>query len=140
MDGKLTKQQALINMIVSGIMLSRSEQNDAYVEYQDYKAWSDEPEPKLPDHLHIFFSSYECECYEGDSMVWGYDTEKGTFFYVSGGHCSCYGLEGQWDEEPYSFEEMIEKIKTDLSWERERTYYNRSDRIKALEELLEIIE
>lgn len=139
MEGKVTKQQALVAMITSGIMMDRAAQEEVYEQYQDY-GWSDEPKEKLPEHLHIFFSSYECECYEGDSMVWGWDADKQTFFYTGGSHCSCYGLEGQWDEEPYSMDEMVAKIKTDLAWEKERTYYERSDRIAELQALLEIIE
>lgn len=136
---EFTKQQALVAMITSGILMDRAAQQDVYEQYQEY-SWNGNPREQLPDNLHIFFDSYEGECYEGDSMVWGYDTELQTFFYTSGSHCSCYGLEGQWGEEPYSMDEMVAKIKTDLAWEKERTYYNRSDRIAALEALLEIIE
>lgn len=36
--------------------------------------------------------------YEGDAFI--LLERDGKLFEVNGGHCSCYGFEGQWDEEP----------------------------------------
>jgi len=30
-----------------------------------------------------------------------------TYFYVSGSHCSCYGLEDNWEPEAYTLETLI---------------------------------
>lgn len=46
---------------------------------------------------HVVFAAYECEHYEGSAEV--IFISKGKFWHVSGGHCSCYGLEDQWNPE-----------------------------------------
>ncbi len=47
--------------------------------------------------INILFASYGCECYEGDAFVL---FEEGNQLYeVNGSHCSCFGLEGQWEPE-----------------------------------------
>jgi hypothetical protein len=43
------------------------------------------------------FATYDCEAYEGSASV--LFIEKGKIWAVFGSHCSCYGLEGQWDPE-----------------------------------------
>ncbi len=58
--------------------------------------------------LIILYSSYTYENYEGSAVVLGYRPVTGLFFYVEGGHCSCYGLEGQWDETSLTVEELNE--------------------------------
>ena len=60
------------------------------------------------DGLLILYASYTYECYEGDAVVVGYRPSTGLFFYVEGGHCSCYGLEGQWEETSLTVEEVNE--------------------------------
>jgi hypothetical protein len=45
----------------------------------------------------IIFAAYEYEDYSGSAEV--VFVSKGKFYHVSGGHCSCYGLEGQWEPE-----------------------------------------
>lgn len=45
----------------------------------------------------ILYASYECGNYEGSAFVL-YE-EGGKFYEVNGSHCSCYGLEGQWEPE-----------------------------------------
>ena len=47
----------------------------------------------------IISATYSYYCYEGEAAVIFYDAIKGQFFEVHGSHCSCYGLEGQWDPE-----------------------------------------
>lgn len=45
----------------------------------------------------ILLASYVCESYEGSAFV--LFRKGGELFQVSGSHCSCYGLEGQWTPE-----------------------------------------
>jgi len=47
----------------------------------------------------IIYAFYEYEDYSGSATVFFYNNLNDTFYEVHGGHCSCYGLEGQWDEE-----------------------------------------
>jgi len=44
----------------------------------------------------LLASYYEYENYEGSAFVL-YENSKGALYVVEGGHCSCYGLEGQWE-------------------------------------------
>ncbi len=45
----------------------------------------------------VLFASYEYECYSGFAFVLFERDNK--LFEIHGGHCSCYGLEGQWEPE-----------------------------------------
>lgn len=56
------------------------------------------------DFLEIEMTGYEVvvaiynqEGYEGDAFV--LLRKDGQYYEVNGSHCSCYGLEGQWDPE-----------------------------------------
>lgn len=52
--------------------------------------------------VNILFASYTYENYEGSAFVL---FEKcGALYEVNGSHCSCYGLEGQWNPEETSWE------------------------------------
>jgi hypothetical protein len=57
------------------------------------------------DNVNILFASYNYANYSGDAFV--LFEQDGKLFEVNGGHCSCYGLEGQWEPE----ETTIEAIK-----------------------------
>lgn len=43
----------------------------------------------------ILFATYDYIDYDGSATVWF--EREGQLFEVSGSHCSCYGLEGQWE-------------------------------------------
>jgi len=43
----------------------------------------------------IIIAWYTYECYSGDAYVL-YELD-GKLYEAEGGHCSCYGLEGQWE-------------------------------------------
>ena len=51
----------------------------------------------LPSEDQILFASYDCPPYEGYAFVL-YE-QDGKLYEVNGSHCSCYGLEGQWEPE-----------------------------------------
>lgn len=59
-------------------------------------------------NVNILFASYGCDNYEGDAFV--LFEENGRLYEVNGGHCSCYGLEGQWDPEEVSLEELEHRL------------------------------
>lgn len=52
----------------------------------------------------VIYASYECEGYEGSAEVMFIN--RGKIYTVSGGHCSCYGLEGQWQPEEMPVETL----------------------------------
>lgn len=53
----------------------------------------------------VLFAWYEYENYEGASLV--VFQKDGKLWEVNGGHCSCYGLEGQWKPEETSIEALV---------------------------------
>lgn len=46
----------------------------------------------------IIFAEYDCPAYEGNWTSLHVGTD-GKLYYVTAGHCSCYGLEDKWDPE-----------------------------------------
>ena len=54
-------------------------------------------EVKLGDDIHILYAEYDNSDYSGSAFV--VFMQNGKLFEVNGSHCSCYGLEGQWDPE-----------------------------------------
>lgn len=74
----------------------------------------DEPEPEF-----VVFAGYEYENYGGEAHVIYRD--QGKLWLVSGSHCSCYGLEGQWEPEETTREvivRMVEKSK-ERGWDED---------------------
>ena len=53
----------------------------------------------LRNDLIVISADYDFYCYDGTAEVYFFDTRDGKFYEVHGGHCSCYGLEGQWEPE-----------------------------------------
>lgn len=48
--------------------------------------------------VEILLASYSTGNWSGDAFV--LFRKDGELFEVNGSHCSCYGLEGQWEPEP----------------------------------------
>lgn len=67
--------------------------------YQDmFGSWEDvqrEYEMREPEPDEVIAALYKCESYEGSSVV--VYRQGNTYYHVYGSHCSCYGLEGQWN-------------------------------------------
>ncbi len=53
----------------------------------------------------ILFAEYETPDYEGYASVVFLRNNK--LYLVCGSHCSCYGLEGQWEPEETSMEALL---------------------------------
>ncbi len=77
---------------------------------EDWKRMQDSFEMDEPFPDEILYAEYECEYYEGWADVIYRNGDK--FYWARGSHCSCYGLEGQWDPEEYSAELFV------AVWER----------------------
>lgn len=56
----------------------------------------------------ILFAAYDRE-YEGQALVVFRRNRK--LYEVNGSHCSCYGLEGQWEPEQTSAEALLHRIE-----------------------------
>lgn len=61
----------------------------------------------LPDE--VLLAVYDCELYEGYANVIYRQADR--YYWVHGSHCSCYGLEEQWDPEEYSADLLIEALR-----------------------------
>ena len=58
--------------------------------------------------INILFASYGCANYEGYAFV--LFEKEGKLFEVNGGHCSCYGLEGQFSPEETTLEALSHRL------------------------------
>lgn len=92
--------------------------------------------------VHIIVASYTYESYEGDAFV--LFEQDGKLYEVNGGHCSCYGLEGQWSPEEADIKELEHRLTVGSFGKSLGNYnYNKDeyeyDNVFA-EELLEVIQ
>lgn len=91
--------------------------NDEYIAkeapYQNKELWEEkkiemaEAITKFED-INILFAFYGYEDYEGEAFIL-YEN-GGKLYEVNGGHCSCYGLEGQWEPEETSLKALEHRI------------------------------
>ena len=63
---------------------------------------------KKYENINILFASYSYANYSGEA--WVLFAENGTLYEVNGDHCSCMGLEGQWEPEPVVLEELENRL------------------------------
>lgn len=80
------------------------------------ESYGDKSEQDLADAITKTLESadfvlafYDLEAYEGYAYV--LYCKDGVWYEVSGGHCSCYGLEGQWNPQ----ETHVEALKLRLA-------------------------
>jgi len=73
------------------------------------------------DGAEILVASYTYEDYSGDAYV--LFRRDGKLFEVHGGHCSCYGLEGQWEPEETTKEAILHRLDNG-SWGEENKIAN----------------
>jgi hypothetical protein len=68
---------------------------------------------KEPNHVYAWYD--DLYGYSGQAVVAYYKDRH--FYLVTGSHCSCYGLEDQWEPEEYTpslFKKMLEREKYSL--------------------------
>lgn len=98
---------------------------------QEFKNKEDiekEYEVKLPDDIEILLAWYGYGSYCGDSFV--LFRQNGKLYEVNASHCSCNGLEGQWEPE-----------ETSIAALEKRNFYNEYDGYdEANQQLKKIIE
>jgi hypothetical protein len=72
--------------------------NDLHKDFLNYGEFDEGKRLEgFPTDKEILFASYEYGGCEGDSLV--VFERDGKLYFNSGSHCSCYGLEGQWQPE-----------------------------------------
>ena len=72
------------------------------------------------DGVEIIYAWYSYENYSGDALV--LFAKDGKLFEINGGHCSCYGLEGQWEPTETTLDAMLMR-KTDEGIRKALTDY-----------------
>jgi len=70
---------------------------------------TDEQKAKY-DHVDVILASYGTDNYSGDAFVLFQNNVNGLYYEVNGSHCSCYGPEGQWGEEPCELEVIKHRV------------------------------
>lgn len=60
------------------------------------------------DDVNILFATYGTDNYSGDAFV--LFEKGGKLFEVNGSHCSCYGLEDQWQPEETTLEALKHRL------------------------------
>lgn len=55
----------------------------------------------------ILFAAYEIDGYDGRATV--IFMQDGKLYEVNGSHCSCFGLENQWDPEETTWEVLLKR-------------------------------
>lgn len=79
--------------------------NEQAYDYDKHKYATKNP---IDENINILFASYGCANYSGDA--WVLFEKDGQLYEVNGSHCSCYGLEGQWDEDDVLLEELENRL------------------------------
>ena len=69
-----------------------------------------EIEPDALEGAHIIAASYTYQDYEGYAFV--LFEKEGKLFEVNGSHCSCWGLEGQWDPEEVTADALLHRMES----------------------------
>jgi hypothetical protein len=59
----------------------------------------------------ILLAYYTYHNYQGDAFVLFYNKKTDKLYEVNGSHCSCYGLEGQWEPEETSIKVLYHRFK-----------------------------
>lgn len=58
--------------------------------------------------VDVLVASYTYEDYSGNAFV--LFEKDGALYEATGGHCSCYGLEGQWEPEEVVIAELEQRL------------------------------
>lgn len=98
---------------------------DIFQSWRDVQSQYDMQEHE-PDE--VIYAQYSYECYSGHSNVVYRNGDR--FYWVRGSHCSCYGLEGQWNPEEYSANQFIEAYNRGNWWESDEWPSSVIDRVR----------
>jgi hypothetical protein len=88
---------------------------------------------ELPAHIEIVFAHYSGHSSpdEDDYEMWARvlfaDTSQNPvqLYEVYGSHCSCYGLEEQWQPSPVTIQDIVHDMRMGNAWGTEQTVKDR---------------
>ncbi|WP_058637013.1 MULTISPECIES: hypothetical protein [Bacteria] len=84
--------------------------------------------------VDILLGYYDCEDYSGEAFV--LFRKDGQLFEVNGSHCSCYGLEDQWNPEETNVEVLRHRLTVGSMGRNNDNDNLYADELLALIELL----
>lgn len=91
----------------AGLYITKEEYEAKVCPWADEEYWRERKEEMRQaleseqyQGIEVLLASYGSEGYEGSAFV--LFRKDGRLYEVHGGHCSCYGLEGQWEPEETS--------------------------------------
>jgi hypothetical protein len=68
----------------------------------------------------VLFADYRNEDYEGSAHVLFLNGSK--LYYVNGGHCSCHGLEDQWEPDEITVDQILHMAANGNGWWNENSW------------------
>lgn len=74
-----------------------------------WPGYGDKPLANELDGANVLLASYGTPAYEGYGFV--LFERDGELYEVNGSHCSCHGLEGQWEPEKTTTEALLHRIE-----------------------------
>ena len=97
----------------------------------EFESWTDvcrwfEEDVAQPDE--VLLAVYDMDGYEGSADVIYRNGDR--YYWARGSHCSCYGLEGQWEPEEYSAYLLIAALR------RGHHFYWAGDHADALRDVV----
>ncbi len=103
-------------MEFEGIYMTEAEFRAPSAPYANARMWEEnkakaEAAMAKPEYqgIEVLLASYSYENYSGDAFV--LFRKGGKLYEVNGGHCSCYGLEGQWSPEETAVDALMHRLE-----------------------------
>jgi hypothetical protein len=84
-------------------------------DFENWQSVQDNFCTDFAEPYNLIVASYDQPEYEGYAHVL-WQNADGTFGFVCASHCSCYGLEDQWEPETYTPEQMRGQVERAESW------------------------
>lgn len=108
--------------------------------HENFSNWEDvqrefqmnEQEPE-----EVLFAMYDTPDYEGYAEVVYRNGNK--FYWVSGSHCSCYGLEDQWEPEQYDADTFLKVFDRNHRW-TVGTYFDEATQLRIRSRVQDFVE
>lgn len=87
--------------------------------------------------IEILFASYNYECWEGEAFL--IVKKENKLYEVNAWHCSCYGLENQFDLEETSIEQLEFYLEKGNKFENSYTLHYNNEPVFIKEQLADFI-
>ena len=104
-------------MLVGCLTHLSTKPKEVIMYYGDFSCWDDLVcqfglSNRNQDDIVVLFAAYDVPDYDGYATV--VYVQNGKFYLVEGAHCSCYGLEDQWDPEEMPLEALLQMANEGL--------------------------